>query len=173
MSEQAPVGSSNRPPLLAAPPRNRAASGSRVAAGFLFTVCMAVIGVSLWLKPDPSGFGTHRQLGLMVSQHELPPCTSKTVFGLPCPTCGMTTAFAYTFRGQFWSAAKAQPAGLMLALCLLAGAVLSAMTAVTGRSPTLPRSFTGARPVIFLAIVLVAGWVVKLLEAVCVGTLRP
>ena len=47
-----------------------------------------VLGTARLLEPDPRGFGTHTQLGLA-------PCAFARITGRPCPTCGMTTAFAW------------------------------------------------------------------------------
>lgn len=68
----------------------------------------AVLGVACWLEPDPRGFGTHTQLGLA-------PCTFAWVTGHRCPTCGMTTAFAWFARGRFLQSWRANPAGSLLA----------------------------------------------------------
>ena len=65
------------------------------------------------LSPDPQGFGTHQQFGL-------PPCTTRMLFGIPCPGCGMTTCFAHFVRGEFVLAANANLAGVVLAaVCAL------------------------------------------------------
>jgi len=73
----------------------------------------AVLGVACWLTPDPRGFGTHTQLGLL-------PCAFKAVTGNPCPTCGRTTAFAWFTRGRFDRSWQANPAGSLLApVCLV------------------------------------------------------
>jgi hypothetical protein len=84
-----------------------------LAAGF---------AVARWLEPDPRGYGTHTQLGLY-------PCLFHQVTGQPCPSCGMTTAFAWFVRGRFDRSWRANPAGSLLALTctllipwLLAGA---------------------------------------------------
>lgn len=61
------------------------------------------------LTPDSDGFGTHRQLGF-------PPCSFQTMFQMPCPSCGMTTAFAHFVRGEWISAAAANIGGLLLAI---------------------------------------------------------
>ncbi|MDP7273853.1 MAG: DUF2752 domain-containing protein [Planctomycetaceae bacterium] len=61
------------------------------------------------LTPDSNGFGTHRQLGF-------PPCSFQTMFEIPCPSCGMTTAFAHFVRGEWISAANANIGGLLLAM---------------------------------------------------------
>ena len=66
-----------------------------------------VIGTARWLKPDPRGFGTHQQLGL-------PACGFAERMGMQCPTCGMTTSFAWMSRGRFDRAWSANPAGSVL-----------------------------------------------------------
>jgi hypothetical protein len=76
-----------------------------VAASLLAISCTA-LAVASWLKPAASGYGTHTQLGL-------PPCAFLLVTGLPCPSCGLTTCFAYAIRLQFWSAFLANPFGLL------------------------------------------------------------
>src|SRR5438128_10589032 len=73
----------------------------------------AVLGVARWLSPDPRGYGTHTQLGLY-------PCTFAMVTGRLCPTCGMTTSFAWFARGRFDRSWRANPAGSLLApTCVL------------------------------------------------------
>ncbi len=62
------------------------------------------------LVPNSSGFGTHEQLGL-------PPCTFQSVFGVRCPSCGMTTSWAHLLRGSIDESLKANLAGFLL--CLL------------------------------------------------------
>ena len=75
-----------------------------VAVGLLASAC-GVLAVALWLKPAACGYGTHTQLGL-------PPCGFLLVTHLPCPSCGLTTCFAYAIRLQFWKAFLANPFGL-------------------------------------------------------------
>lgn len=38
------------------------------------------------------------------------------MFGRPCMTCGMTTAFAHMVRLEVWSSVRAQPLGALLAM---------------------------------------------------------
>jgi hypothetical protein len=76
-----------------------------VAVGLLAAAC-SVLAVALWLKPAACGYGTHTQLGL-------PPCNFLLVTHLPCPSCGLTTSFAYAIRFQFWKAFLASPFGLV------------------------------------------------------------
>lgn len=64
--------------------------------------------VAAWLRPSPLGFGTHRQLGL-------PPCTFVSLFGIRCPSCGMTTAWSHAVRGHWLRAAECNTGGAVLA----------------------------------------------------------
>ncbi|HLJ12412.1 MAG TPA: DUF2752 domain-containing protein [Planctomycetaceae bacterium] len=61
------------------------------------------------LRPDPRGFGTHQSLGL-------PPCTFRALFGIPCPSCGMTTSFSHFIHGNLRQALRANAAGVLLAI---------------------------------------------------------
>ena len=70
---------------------------------------LATLFVASQLRPDPRGWGTHEQLGL-------PPCAFRAITGVPCPSCGMTTSFAYVVRGQVLVAALTNPGGCLLAL---------------------------------------------------------
>ena len=95
-----------------------AASGmilSRSERGFLFLLAsgiVVVMAVAVWLTPDPSGFGTHLQLGL-------PECGFRSATGMNCPHCGMTTSFAWFVRGQWRRSFQANPAGLILAMLVV------------------------------------------------------
>ncbi len=66
------------------------------------------LGLSRMLEPDPRGYGTHTQLGLR-------PCTFASLTGRLCPTCGMTTAYAWFVRGRVDRSWRANPAGCVLA----------------------------------------------------------
>ena len=77
-----------------------------------------LFAVAAWLNPyqkDGSArrMETHMQLGL-------PECTFKRVTGYPCPSCGMTTSFALTIRGDLLNGVQANCVGVVLALTLLA-----------------------------------------------------
>jgi len=130
-----------------------------------FAACGAVLATAAWLSPSPAGLGTHRQLGF-------PPCTLVAMTGYPCPTCGMTTAFAYTVRGRCLSAIAAQPAGFALALTTMAAAGLSLSVVVTGRSLRL--NWYRIRPVWITAALLgfiLLGWAAKVSVGMIRGTL--
>jgi hypothetical protein len=72
---------------------------------FLLSVTMLVI--ARLLQPSSRGVGTHEQLGL-------PPCPFLYLTGIPCPSCGLTTSFAYAARLEFFSSLIAQPFGLII-----------------------------------------------------------
>ena len=72
-----------------------------------------VLVVARGLEPDPRGFGTHTQLGLW-------PCSFKATTGRNCPTCGMTTSFAWFARGELARSWGANPVGVALASTALA-----------------------------------------------------
>jgi hypothetical protein len=61
------------------------------------------------LEPDPSGRGTHRQLGL-------PPCSFILFLGVPCPGCGMTTSWTLATNGRLVEAWTTNAAGTLLAV---------------------------------------------------------
>jgi hypothetical protein len=91
----------------------------------------SVFGIAAWLNPyDENGVPrrqeTHRQLGL-------PPCTVYERTGIPCPSCGFTTSFAFTVRMHLWNAMHANSAGTLLALFCLAFIPWGAVSALRGR----------------------------------------
>jgi hypothetical protein len=74
---------------------------------------VAIIVLSALLHPVPGGVGTHTQL-------HLPPCGVMVLTGKPCPSCGMTTSFAWMVRGRVLKAFQVQPAGVAVFLSVLA-----------------------------------------------------
>ena len=76
---------------------------------------LGLLAIAAMLKPSPLGHGTHQQLGL-------PPCTFWVLFGRPCPTCGMTTAWAHLVRGQWVDACRANLGGALLGLLAMVAA---------------------------------------------------
>lgn len=85
---------------------------SRPARLAVLLWCLLLTGgfsVAFQLQPDPRGFGTHQQLGL-------PPCSFRSLVDVPCPSCGMTTAFAHFVRGHWIQSLRASCSGFLLAL---------------------------------------------------------
>ena len=91
----------------------------------LFILCLFV--VARILQPDEAGLGTHMQLGL-------PPCTSISLLGLPCPSCGMTTAWSLLTRGQLSLALQRNAGGTLLAIIGIAYLPASCYFFFCGRS---------------------------------------
>jgi len=88
--------------------------------------CLALLVVAAGLKPSPNGLGTHRGMGLEG-------CTFLSTTGLPCPSCGMTTSFAWFARGNIVASAYVQPMGMLLAAACAAWFWIALYTAITGR----------------------------------------
>lgn len=134
---------------------------TRLNGALLLATCSAVLGAAIYLKPDPRGHGTHEQLGLA-------PCSMVATLGMPCPTCGMTTAFSLTMRGRFLAAAYVQPAGFVLALATIGAAAVGFRAAILGRWPIIPFwNWSPYRVFLGLLILMVGGWMWKVALAYC------
>jgi len=135
-------------------------------AALVLLGCLGLLGLAAWLKPDPRGYGTHEQFGSG-------PCGMIIVTGYPCPTCGMTTAFAHTVRGQWYRAFMAQPAGFVAALGTIAAAVVAMWTLATGRWPARITAtlITPYRLFFGLLVLLLGGWAFKLVVGLLNHTL--
>ncbi|MCC7292860.1 MAG: DUF2752 domain-containing protein [Phycisphaerales bacterium] len=136
-------------------PAMRPARARLIAAG-VAGAGVFVLTLAAWLTPDPSGMGTHRQLGL-------PPCNMVILTGHPCPSCGMTTAFAHAVRGRFLSALRTQPAGFLLALATMIASAAALSTLTTGKAWYVnPFVFTPARVAATAVTIVLASWAYKL-----------
>lgn len=96
-------------PSITSRPYLRASSGQRAAGALLALISLAVLCTAASLHPDPRGVETHTQLGLW-------PCGWYMATGKPCPTCGMTTAFAAAARGSYFKSLTTQPFAFILSL---------------------------------------------------------
>jgi hypothetical protein len=106
-------------PLVFTPPvgEQRVGLGGRLLAFFLALLALAVLVTAVTLHPSPEGVGTHRQLrALGANGKPPPPCELLRMTGIPCPTCGMTTSFAWFVRGNWPASFYVQPMGFLLAL---------------------------------------------------------
>ena len=102
--------------------------------------------MAFYLHPDPRGYDTHTQLGL-------PACGFLQITGLPCASCGMTTAFANMAHGHFVGALRAQAFGAALFLLTALAAVLGTGQLVLGRYCLRPM-----RPATWWISAAPAGW---------------
>lgn len=122
----------------------------------LSCAAFAVLAIARTLHPDPSLLGTHVQLGL-------PPCAFLTLIGLPCPTCGLTTAFAHMARLEITMAARAHWLGPLLfamdvaaiPLCAFAGTRALPFTTVIKRLRLV-------RVAAIIAAAATVGWLARL-----------
>jgi hypothetical protein len=113
--------------------------------------------VAVYVQPASEGIGTHQQLGL-------PQCGWILAANIPCPTCGMTTAWSHTVRGEFPSAFLAQPMGMLLAIGTMCVAVGGGISAMTGYSFNgMLYRFAPSKVFIVIAIVTLASWGLKIL----------
>ena len=130
---------------------------ARWVSGVIFAICASVLLLAAFLEPDSSGLGTHTKLGL-------PKCSVYASAGVPCTTCGMTTAFAHAAEGHVIQAFVTQPFGAVLALLTAMLVLVSGYATIVGISlAPLGRLF--ARPAVFWcgAILLIAAWAYKVL----------
>ena len=124
MTMPSPAISAAAEPPIAAPPAT-SATGRRLIGAATAICAAAILGLAAWLDPSPEGLGTHSQLAM-------PPCGWILMADVPCPTCGMTTAFASAADGDLVAALWAQPMGAVAALAVAMALVVGLYTAVTG-----------------------------------------
>jgi hypothetical protein len=138
---------------------DRKRQGWPTRCAFLITAAslMGLLAVAQKLEPDPRGFGTHTQLGLG-------PCAFLTVTGRLCPTCGMTTAFAWFIRGRVDRSWQANPAGCVYALLtvpfiawLLFRAFASEPVSFSGPNKRVTGVLVGA------VVLALASWLIQLM----------
>lgn len=122
----------------------------RAAGVFLALALFGLLIMASRLEPSKSGLGTHHQLGL-------PPCSIRMLFGIRCPSCGMTTAWAHFANGSVLSAAQSNLGGLLLAVYALGCIAIGFRMVVSGRMP-------GQRVIQVATILLAAIGLVTLVE---------
>ena len=136
----------------ASSPSRRRALGALVAIG-----AAALLVVAAVMTPAAAGIGTHTRLGL-------PPCTWVTLMDLPCPTCGMTTAFAHAADGDLVASFLTQPLGAVLALATAIAFLVGGYVAITGsRVGTLFPQLWGRRLMLGVVLFALAAWGYKIL----------
>ena len=127
--------------------------------------CATVLWLAGSVEPYLAGLGTHEQYGL-------PPCSLVVLTGYPCPTCGMTTAFAYTVRGELWAAFQAHPGGLAFALATILAFSVSLSVLITGKVWRVNwYRVSPARVTLTIVLIWLGGWAYKLAVGLISGTL--
>lgn len=129
---------------------------NRPVAVVIMLACAAPLVLAAFLTPSDQGMGTHTQMGL-------PDCGFKLVTGLPCATCGCTTAFAHAAGGSLLDSFLTQPFGAVLAVSLAMVVLVAGWSLWTG----MPMSGLGAvlatrRAVLMWAGLLLAAWAYKI-----------
>lgn len=134
------------------PSRNEYILSTLERVSLLIVVCGFVAGfwLAATLTPDPRGFGTHQSLGL-------PPCSFRLLFGIHCPSCGGTTAFAHFMRGEWWSAFNSNMSAFGLALVCAISIPWGIASVIRGRLWRIQNPF-----VVFLWITAVLGGIALL-----------
>ncbi|MCC6676577.1 MAG: DUF2752 domain-containing protein [Phycisphaerales bacterium] len=134
----------------------RVGPGARWGATAVAAALLGVLTLSAWLTPAPEGHATHTQLGL-------PQCGWVARFNKPCPTCGMTTAFALAAHGDISGSLRAQPFAAAASLTTAIGFWAAAHVAFTGsRLGGLAASALTPRILWGVAATAVAAWAYKL-----------
>jgi len=99
----------------------------------------------------------------------LPPCGMKIRYGLPCPTCGFTTAVLAFFGGNVFGAFYIQPAGALLCLGIVVTVFLAFITSVFGVYFAPLKELAGRikawHVVVAVIVVLGGAWLVTLSRA--------
>jgi len=135
----------------------------RLTAVVLLSGCAGLLAAGAVLRPDPRGYGTHEQVGLS-------PCPLPLYFRLPCPSCGMSTAFALTVRGRWLRAAYTQPMGWLLCVAVLTAVPFLAWSAWRGRVVEL--NWYRVRPaplVLGVLFLFLAAWAFKVFSGLLDG----
>ena len=136
--------------------RVRTGSIARAIALGIALGLAALLVVAACLTPSEAGLGTHHQLGL-------PQCSVRAIFGVRCPSCGMTTSWAHFMRGNLLASASVNTGGLLLALYSLLLVIPTATrVAWTGHTPTERTLRKGAILLIGIVAVTAIDWVVRL-----------
>lgn len=129
---------------------------ARLWAALAAIACLAVLSAAASITPSPTGFNTHTQLGL-------PPCMWAAISGKPCPTCGMTTAFAHAADFSLLASIQSQPFGAFLALITATLFWLALHAATTGsRALTLITGSLKGWTWCILGTAFIAAWLYKM-----------
>ena len=136
----------------------KASLRQRVIAGIVF-LCIGVFFSVMWLAAKGK-----IDIGAL-----LLPCGFKQRYGLPCPTCGITTSILAFAEGRILESFYIQPAGGLACLMLSAVAILNLITVVSGRYLCFAKRFLAevkVRYVIIVVLIIIAcGWMVTLARA--------
>lgn len=146
------------PPIYATSPVPQQLSiiGRLIALGVALA-CFALLATAVVLAPSRAGVGTHARLGF-------DECQFLTTTGIPCPSCGMTTSFAWFVRGNVPASLYVQPMGTLLAAAAGMTFWAGLYVAATGK-PVYRRLFAQVPPSYYVLVPLglaIAAWAWKI-----------
>ena len=128
----------------------------RIKATVMAAAAIGVLGLARYAEPDADGTGTHTRLGLA-------PCGFLLTTGMPCPSCGMTTAYAELMHGRILRGFLVQPAGAVLCLATIFLAMLGTVVVWTGRGVAIPWYRIQPRWILIVGLGLLLGsWAYKM-----------
>jgi hypothetical protein len=143
---------------------NRISGRPRLLAGLIFLLGLGTAGLLHWAAINDL-INIDRLVG---------PCGLKQKYGLPCPSCGMTTALIAFAKGQILEAFYIQPAAAVLYSLAVLALLFSLVIAVLGTDFGLLRWLSERlklRYIIIALLILVAGgWAVTLARALACET---
>lgn len=128
----------------------------RVGVMLAGLLLLGLLFATRWLTPDTRGLGTHEQLGL-------PPCGFYVWWGIPCPSCGMTTSWAWLVQFEFAEAFRQHSGGALLGLFSLGLGLWCVFSAMRGSwIGGWPSSLAWAVVMAGLALAILISWIGKL-----------
>jgi hypothetical protein len=127
----------------------------RLIAAALAATPITLLLVASRLQPSTEGLGTHQQLGL-------PPCSMRVIFGFRCPSCGMTTSWAYFMNGQWAESFQVNSGGFLLAILSIAFAFCALKSVWTGQLPSTSSQRLMGVSLLAVAAVTFVDWTLRL-----------
>lgn len=145
------------PPTVISGPRPMGRRVRQLLGGLVAIGCTLLLALAAWMTPAADGLGTHQQLNM-------PPCGWVALMDLPCPTCGMTTAFAHAADGHLLASLLTQPLGFILALSTAMALLIGSYTAATGSRIAVELAALWTRRTTWLLIIFaLVAWGYKIL----------
>lgn len=144
-----------------APPKETFTAATRVRLWCLLIggIALSLLIVGWWLQPDAHGHGTHQQLGF-------PPCGMLMYTGIPCPTCGCTTAVSHIAHGHMLAGIITQPFGAAVGFLSWVTLAIAVISAILGRwiGPSAFFLQWHVKKLLIIGLLLLAGgWAYKII----------
>ena len=129
---------------------NLAGRGEALA---ILIICALFLTGSFMLRPNHDASG--------IAQIPFTTCLFRNLTGLPCPLCGLTTAFTLMSRGRVLTAFHCHILGPTVYALTWLGLLAGLWGMITGRR-VIPRWLRTARAAKIIIGVLVVGWAINL-----------